>query len=38
MGVDNLVDTAKDFAENVPGDVKEKASGLIEEVEKQMAD
>lgn len=36
MEVNNLVDKAKDLAENVPGDVKEKESDLIEEVEKHM--
>ena len=36
MDVNNLVDKAKDLAENVPGDVKEKASGLMEEAEKRM--
>ncbi|MFR1820757.1 MAG: hypothetical protein ACLSXK_05585 [Lactococcus petauri] len=36
LDVNNLVDKAKDLAENVPGDVKGKASGLIEEAEKHM--
>lgn len=36
MDVNNLVDKAKDLAENVPDDMKEKASGLIEEAEKHM--
>lgn len=38
MDVNNLVDKAKDLAENVPGDVKEKAAGLVEEAEKHIPD
>lgn len=38
MGVNDLVDKAKDLAENVPGDVKEKAAGLVEEAEKHIPD
>lgn len=38
MDVNNLVDKAKDLSENVPGDVKEKAVGLVGEAEKHIPD
>lgn len=30
MDLNNLVDKAKDLAENVPGDIKEKASDFVD--------
>lgn len=36
MDVNNLIDKAKELVENVPDDIKEKATGFVEEAGNQM--